>query len=516
MKQLEDQLAPAPSTLRHKHTAWWYLALALYSFFLLASTCYIASHRHLWFDEIDTFFIGTLPSLKAIWHTLLLGTDGQPLGFYFPVHLSYLLFGSSELSLRLCAIVPFWLTTLVLYYAVARRTSPLYGFIAALTPAFTVAFQYSFEARPYAMVLLFSACSFLAWQFAKEQRMRALSVPAIGIAIAAAIYVHYNALLIVIPILIGELAYTSQKRKIDFPVLIALCLSGIPLLLSLPHIHAIHAYSKNYWSHIAFSTLFDIYFILATKFVVIAIIAAALFAFWLGVRRSVLRHLKADFGQLPGYEVAAAGGYLLLPVACFILAIYTKALHYRYVIATIIGFSLLVPFLLWMFRSVAAKAAGALCIVLVLNLLYTGLSRMRAPDEESWGTYAEYSDLFSPHTKQIYDSAQPLILGDGPFLVAAKYGSLALRTRAFYPVSDTSQSNNSPAVFRGLSSAVPGPFHLVDFEQFKQSHPTFLMYDPEDWVLNQVLAEGDQVDLIAHLPHAMLYGVTVKARTVKH
>jgi hypothetical protein len=166
--------------------------------------------------------------------------------------------------------------------------------------------------------------------------------------------------------------------------------------------------------------------------------------------------------------------------------------------------------LLWMFRSVAAKAAGALCILLILNLLYTGLSRMRAPDEESWGTYAEYAELFNPHTKQIYDSAQPLILGDGPFLVAAKYGSLTLRTRAFYPMSDTSQSNNSPAVFRGLSSAVSGPFHLVDFQQFKQAHSTFLMYEPEDWVLNQVIADGDQVELIARLHNATLYNVTVK------
>jgi hypothetical protein len=93
-----------------------------------------------------------------------------------------------------------------LYYAVSRRTSPLYGFIAALALPCTVAFQYSFEARPYALVLLFSACSFVAWQFAKEGRWRILSVSALAITLAAAISVHYNAVLIVIPILIGELA----------------------------------------------------------------------------------------------------------------------------------------------------------------------------------------------------------------------------------------------------------------------------------------------------------------------
>lgn len=510
MKQLEDQLAPTESAIHKKHTSWWRIALAVYSLFLLAGTAYIAAHRHLWFDEIDTFFIATLPTFKKIWSVLLLGTDGQPLGFYIPVHLSYLLFGASELSLRLCAIVPFWLTTLVLYYAVARRTSPLYGLIAALAPTFTVAFAYSFEARPYAMVLLFSACSFLAWQFAKDQRMRFLSVPAIAIALAAAIYVHYNALLVVIPILVGELAFTLQKRKIDFPVLIALCCSGIPLVFSLPHIHAIHAYSKNYWSHITFATLFDIYFALATKFIVIAILACAAFAFWASFPRSRLRAINVELGNLPGYELAAAGGYLLLPLAGFFLAFYTKALHYRYVIAAVIGFSLFVPFALWMFRSLAVKVAGLLCVVLVLNLLYSTLSRMRAPDEESWGTYAFYAELFNPSTSKLHDPAQPLLLGDGPFLVAAKYGSLALRERCFYPLSAVHQSNNSPKVFRGLATAVPEPFHLVDFERFKRTHPAFLMYDPEHWVLHQVITEGDRVELIANFPNATLYQVTVK------
>lgn len=505
MEQLGTQLETTRTIFsRARISSWW--LLPLYSIFLLCTTSYIAAHRHFWFDEIDTFFIATLPSLRAIWNILLLATDGQPISFYIPVHLSYLCFGSSELSLRLCAVIPFWLTTLVLYYAVARRTSALYGFIAALTLPFTVAFQYAFEARPYALVLLFSACSFLAWQFAKEGRARIVSVPAVGVALAAAISVHYNAILVVLPILIGEFAFVVRKRRIDWAVLIALCASGLPLLFLLPHIRAIHVYSQNYWSHSTFTALSDIYFVLSAKFLVLAMLACAAFGFWASLSRKRLRGINAEFSALPPHELAAAAAYLLLPLACFILSFYTKALHYRYVISTVVGLSLFVPYVLWLFRSLLSKAAGLLCALLVLNLLYTCLSRVRTPDEDVWGTFAGYAELFNPNTKDIYGSQQALVLGDGPFLVVAKYGDRNLRDRSFYLTSKAHWTNSS-VVFHGLEHIVHGPFHLADVKQFKQTHPSFLMYNPDDWLLNELLAEGDHLDLVANLPHGFLYQV---------
>lgn len=508
MKILESTVVtPRTSSAETGNLSW--LWLVIYSLFLLGVTGFIASRRHLWFDEIDTFFIGTLPSLQAIWQALLRATDGQPLGFYIPVHLSHLLFGSSNLTLRLCAVIPFWLTMLALYYAVARRTTPLYGFIAAFMPPFTVAFQYSFEARPYALVLFFSACSFVAWQFAKEGRARIISIAAVGVSLAAAISVHYNAVLLVIPILFGECAYTIRSRKIDIPVLIAICASGIPLIFLLPHIHAIHIYSKSYWSHSTFSTLSNIYFVLSAKLIVLAMLAAAAFAFWASLSRTRLSGINAEFESLPPHELTAAAGYLLLPLACFILSFYTKALHYRYVIATVIGFSLFVPFVLWLFRSLLSRAASVFCALLVLNLLYTSASRLRSPDEDDWGTFAGYSELFNPDTKAIYGSNEALVLGDGPFLVAAKYGSMDLRERSYYLTSNSHQSNNSSTVFRGLQSIVPGPFHLVDINAFEQSHRSFLMYNPEAWLLNELLSEHQEISVAANLPHGLLYHVTL-------
>ncbi len=508
VKQIERQQIPASEISRRWLAGWW--AIAIYSVFLLATTCYIAAHRHFWFDEVLTYFIGTQPSLKSSWAALVIGADGQPIGFYAVVHFAYLLFGSSPLALRLCAIVPFWLTTLVLYYAVARRTSPLYGFIAALGPPFTVAFQYSFEARPYALVLLFSACSFLAWQFAKQDKMRILSVPAITLTLAAAISTHYNAVLLTLPLLLGEVAYTLRLRKVDIAVLAAVGLSFFPILFFFPHIHGIHNYSLYPWTHTSLGVLFDIYFALTAKLFVLTIIGCAAAGLWAAILSKNRQKVTIEVESIPHHEIAVAGGYLLLPMALFALSLYTKAFHYRYVIATVVGISIFVPYVLWIFRVRLSKASALLCSLMILSLIYTSLSRMRSPDENEWGAFASYSELFNPATKQIYRSNQALVLGDGPFLLTAMYGNAMLRDRSFYLTSPEHSQHNSPILFGGLRGIVPGPFHVVDLSDFKQTHRSFLMYNPAPWLLHRLVGEGDGVRIAAYLPHNSLYEVTLK------
>ena len=119
-----------------------------YSASLIAMTGYIATRRHLWFDEILTYYVATLPNAKAIWHALVLALDGQPPVFYLPAHYASRIFGNSEFVLRLPSVIAYWLATVLLYHIVNRRTMPLYGIMAALVPSFTPVFEYSFEARP--------------------------------------------------------------------------------------------------------------------------------------------------------------------------------------------------------------------------------------------------------------------------------------------------------------------------------------------------------------------------------
>ena len=287
----------------------------------------------------------------------------------------------------------------------------------------------------------------------------------VAITLAGAISVHYYAVLLAIPLVVGELAYTSRKRRIDWAVLVAICASGLPILFLLPHMRAIHVYSNSYWSVSNFGTLSEIYFLLFAKFLVLAMLGCAAFGVWFSLSGKQLGSINAELGALPFHELAAAGGYLVLPVACFLLSFYTKALHYRYVIATVIGASLFIPFIFWTFRSILSAASAVLCALLVLNLLFITLYRVRKPDEGSWVIYASYSELFDPATKEIYQSAQALVVSDGPFLVIAKYGNAGLRQRSFY-LLNKAHRNNAEIVFRGLRNAVQPPFNLAELSEF--------------------------------------------------
>jgi hypothetical protein len=214
--------------------------------------------------------------------------------------------------------------------------------------------------------------------------------------------------------------------------------------------------------------------------------------------------------MIPPHEFAAAGGYLILPIACFLLSFYTKALHYRYVLETVTGLALFVPFSLWMFRVFLPKVSGWLCFLMILSLLYTATSRVRRPDDANWGTLAAYSELFNLGTKDIYESNDALVLGDGPFLVTAKYGNHMLREKAYYLLNKGRGVYTSPVIFRGLRKDISGPFHLVELEDFKRAHRQFMMYEPDSWLLDQLVREGNQVTITRELEHGPLYQVRLR------
>jgi hypothetical protein len=139
-------------TLQRLLGGYRFWCLLLYSISILLITSIIASRKHLWWDEIGAFYVATSPSIGAMWRALSSGIDWQTPTYYLPLHYLCMWFGPSEIVMRLIAIVPYWLATLVLYFTVARRTAPVYGFIAMLFPSVTGAFNYAFEARPYGLV----------------------------------------------------------------------------------------------------------------------------------------------------------------------------------------------------------------------------------------------------------------------------------------------------------------------------------------------------------------------------
>jgi hypothetical protein len=496
--------------------AFWYLLL--YSIFILSATAIIASRRHLWWDEIQTMLIATLPDMKAIWKALLSGADWQSPAVFLPLHFLTQVFGASPLVGRLVGIVPYWLATLVLYYAVARRTKPLYGFIAMLFPSLTGAFAYSFEMRPYAFVLLFTACTFLSWQLTKEFKFRRFALPALTISLGILVCLHYNACLVALPLAVGEAAIAFRRRKVDYPVLISIACAALALLPLIPDIRASRHFSTTY--HIAhnYPTFLELYMGLFSRVIVLGLVFCAAFFVWHAFSKREVSDLSLDTQGLPYWEIAAAASFLALPIVYFVLSMYTGALHFRHVLDTVIGASVLVAYLCYAWRRRFARFSSILLGLLVCNLLFNVSSRLRSPDEYNWGTYTRYSDLLNggiPIVQQ--QSQEPIAMGDGAYLLAYEYGSPALAKRSFYVMGDPHWKDVAPdAVFKRnfyqafMAMLPPGRIHAPEYATFIREHRHFLLYDPDPWLIKRLAADGEEIKAQSLLENGPLYSVSIK------
>jgi len=494
----------------------YFWALLIYSVTLLLVTGMIAARRHLWWDEIDVYYVATQPTFSAISRALSAGLDWQPPTYYIPLYYLVKWFGPTSLVLRSIAIFPYWLATLVVYFAVARRTAPIYGFLAMLFPSLTLAFAYSFEARPYALVLLFSACAFLSWQLTQETRTRRFALPALSISLAAAFACHYNACLVVLPLLAGETILAARRRAYDFPVLLSICGGAFPIIFLFPNILSHRNFAVVPSNASLIERLGAAYQALFSQPMLLSFGILAAMAVWLALPRKNSRGqqvLVSDFESLP---LAVGGVFLVIPVVFCIASHFTQTYYPRYVLETVVGAAIFLALAVHGVRRVMPHLASVLIVIFLAVAVFTAVRRLRAPDEYAWGAFAFYSELFDRNTKPVYDSKDPVLLGQGAYLVALRYADADLRDRMFHPLSEPGRNATLFALqdrltYKTLERIDPG-IRVPDYDSFKREYSRFLMYDPDQWVLDRLVADGEDVKIQATLKQRPLYEVVLKSK----
>jgi len=508
----EDEFAPLrPQQILGGRYFW---ALLLYSILLLWVTGTIAARRHLWWDEIDVYYIAAQP-FDVIFRSLSSGLDWQSPTYYIPLHYLVKWFGASSFVLRSISVFPYWLATLVVYFAVARRTAPIYGFLAMLFLSMTLAFAYSFEARPYGLVLLFSACAFLSWQLTQETRVRRFALPALTISLAAGFAVHYNACLVALPLLAGEAILAVRRRAYDLPVLLSICCGAFPILFLFPNILAHQHYGVIPSNASLIGRVGATYEALFYTPSLLSFGILGALGVWLALLRKDGRDqrvLVSDFESLP---LAVGGTFLLIPIAFCAVSHFTQTYYPRYVLETVIGAAIFLAFAVHGVRRIMPHLASVLVVISLAAVLIIGWKRLRSPDEYAWGTFASYAELFDRSTTPIYDSRDPLLLGQGAYLIALRYADEDLRDRAFHLLSEPG-SNATPfalsdrQTYKALERLDPR-IHVPDYDSFKRAHSRFLMYDPDQWVLDRLIGEGAEIKIQATMQHGPLYEVVLKS-----
>ena len=91
---------PAPSM---------FLMFGWFSIVYLPVTVLLASRKHLWNDELFTYYIAQLAGFSQIWESLLTAADQNPPLFYWLTHVSMKAPVGSLLAIRLPEVLGFWL-----------------------------------------------------------------------------------------------------------------------------------------------------------------------------------------------------------------------------------------------------------------------------------------------------------------------------------------------------------------------------------------------------------------------
>ena len=455
----------------------------------LVSTCLLASRKPMWNDELFTYYISGLPTLFDIWSALLTGGEQIPPLFHVITRASFTLFGVSELAIRIPEVVGFWVMSLCLYRFVSKRSSALYGFAAMLFPLVTKAYSYAYEARPYGIVLGFAGVALICWQSAVEGHHRKLSLIGLAVSLAAAVSCHYYAVLLLLPLASGEAVRSISLRELDLPIWVASGFGMIPLFLFAPLIQEARTHSAIFWAQPHWGQMIDFYYSLLTPALlplVGMLIVAAMYSTTLPAGVSNRKQKPHSTPQL--YEVAAAFGFVAIPVVAVILAKFiTGAATTRYALPSVIGFSILFAFAAHRLLDGRAIMGASLVVVLCSGFVVLEVRTFQGMVEMSSAQAKTYEFLRSNNENQL-----PIVASDPhTFMTLAHYAPRDITSRVVYLADPQASLRHLgfTSVDQGMLDLKPWfRLKIEEYAPYVASQQQFLVYGPIGW-LNWLLSE---------------------------
>ena len=491
-----DRTAEAIEAFGERHKV---ILLGVFSLAYFSTTGFLAVRKPMWNDELFTWYISQLPTLPDIWSALLTGGEQIPPFYHLITRISLSLFGPSEFAVRLPQVFGFWVMTLCLFRFVNLRAGALYGFVAMLFPVVTKAYEYAYEARPYAMVLGFAGLSLLCWQSATAGRYRILSLIGLAASVAAAVSNHYYAVLILFPLAVGEVTRSISVRRTDPAIWVMLGAGLIPLLLFLPLIQESLKQASIFWARPYWRSIFDLYYTLLSPTLNSLLVVLVLSALYSTAQPIAASSRDKPNSSPPFYEIAAAMGFIAIPVVVFLLAVFfTGAIYHRYVLSSIIGFSVLVAFAPRTLAYGRAVACVALVISLCGDFVIAQIQNFRTINGAASSAARTYGLLQSDSEKQL-----PIVASDlNTFTTLSHYAPPEIAARLVYladPEASLRRLNHS-SVDQGILDLKPWfRLRVQEYRPYIASQSRFLVYGKTDpnwvWLLAELMADNYRIEM---------------------
>lgn len=479
------------------------LLAAIFAIYALAQLDYSLA-TPLWHDELFTFYIAQAPSLRAMFGEIHRVDLNPPLS-YLLTKLSFALFGVGTLQCRLPEIAGFALAMACIFRFVERRAGGVWGLLAASLLFASRAGELVTQARPYGLMLGFSALALVCWQaaFLPDARRQRPATVALFAALAALLLTHVFGLLAWAALTAAEVIQTLQSRRLNIPRTLALSLPLSVTLLYRPLLsnHAQSAFPLSFQP--SGSDIF-IFYMGHVDRELITFGLSALPLLLLGGRRW-LRPTAGFVLTVPEWVVT--GGLLMAP---FLLIGYLMVTHGaffdRYGVIVCLGTAVLFAILFQWWTS--ARPVAAL-IAACMALLITG----RMPDAISAAArgqiFRHTEPVITPlDTSLLRNRSLPLVTASGlTFVELQRRESASLTQRTFFLTDLSSALQYAHAtIFEGMpeeAALFDLHGHVTPYRTFLAAHPNFYVlgtYDyPEDWLLRKLQHDGATIQVLGRM-----------------
>ena len=459
-----------------------------------------------WYDEILTVILCRLPSLSSIWAALQHAADTHPPGFLLLARIFHHLIPEDHLGYRVPSILGLLITISCVYSILSKRVTRLTALAGAAFLLCTDLTPYSYEARPYALMVGCISVAILAWQRIDDSKVYCV---ALAVSLAAAVSLHYYAIFVWPAFVAAELTVWFIHRRFRITVWVSLLVGAGPLLLFAGLLRAmVKAYGGNFWAQPHFKQMYITYNSLLNVGghwgVIFAIGLTVMFVGFnaFKMRESTLpSELKKVATLIPLEEQVLALVLLWMPVVAVTAAkISHGGLTERHMLPAIIGCALTLGY------AIERVPGGVRLLLLVLFLVnYEAFAVPVLRDAARGSLFAQRQGAEHKITAlaaQLHDPSLPIVIGSElDYLPIAYYTQPDLRKRLHVvvdPKSAISFLNTASGDLNLLVIQNYYPLQVDDFESFISNHREFYLVSGTDfnWLTARLVHDGDTLKLI--------------------
>ncbi len=378
-------------------------AMAVLFVLLTAALSLAWSHSKLMSQDemyaFQTYSVRSLGELVHVQRTWPISLD--PLLYPLLSHGAMIAFRAGAFALRLPALLGFLLMQVCLFFFVRNLAGERAGVVAAAFPALTATLYYSAEGRPYGLMLGLYALALWCWQVAAKPtsqnrdmghpNSRGWALLGLAAAIAATINAHYFGILLLVPVCAAEGFRSLQRRRIDWPMCMALFVGMAGFAATWPFLQAAGEFSKNYYNAgsvglhditLAYRSLFVDYTqmsMIAQHLWMVFLVAFAAALVW-GCARAMRGGCEV---RIPAAEWVLLLVLAALPFCGYVLARFvTHSIEVRYVLGAMVAISAMLAVAIgpWLRRD---GVFAAVMVALGVAIVGAGAARIHEEQHKS-------------------------------------------------------------------------------------------------------------------------------------